>query len=85
VARIRAVIDFDVAGLQSSPEADMAQSIILNECQNMLHKLIRPENVEHNKMYFATVTIERKSDRSLFTLNDPEEDSSSDLVEYNLP
>ena len=85
MARVRVVLDFDVCAGPATGDFERAKMIVTNEVNNFLHKLVRPENLKDNKILFATATLESKPSRYLFTQNDPEEDSSSDLVEYNLP
>ena len=72
MARYRAIIDFDVAAIISEPAFENAKLIISNEISNMLHKLVRPEKLQHNLILFATATYKVENNRYLFTQNDPE-------------
>ena len=71
--RIRAIIDFDVSCTDSTQANLLRHMYIMSPINNMLHKLVRPENLEQNKILYATVHYELKNDRFLFTQNDPEE------------
>lgn len=77
MARVRAIIDFDI-GISGALETNIIKAqYIVNPINDMLHKLVTPENLEHNKILFATVTYEIKDNRFLFTQNDPEADDDS--------
>ena len=74
MARVRAIIDFDIVAVGSVDTNLIRQMHIVNPINNLLHKLVRPENLKRNKILFATVTYEIKDNRFLFTQNDPEAD-----------
>ena len=77
MARLRATIDFDVAAGRGTGDFEKTKLIVANEINNLLHKLVRPENLKYNRILFATATYRVKGNRYLFTQNDPGEEDGT--------